>query len=251
MAPDSALPARMVSALHPTKVLVDPFGALTPVIDARRWVWPLLLLMLSGALGAAAFASRWDARPSTLRQLEEEDALAQTTELELSEKVQTAERVKLVVGVLKAVVVAPLAYLLLAVFLKITAWLFGKKALFARTFSAVATATLPISLYNLAYTLCALRQPSLADDAERTLVPSSLAALVPSARPPLLGLLLSIDFFNLWSVGLLALGFAAAAQLSRPRALALLAVLYAMYIGVFMIGLPAMSGGPGGHGGRP
>jgi hypothetical protein len=62
-----------------------------------------------------------------------------------------------------------------------------------------------------------------------------------------------VDFFNLWSVGLLGLGFSSATGMRRSRALLLAAVLYAMYVGVFMVGLPAMAaggGGPGMRGGR-
>jgi hypothetical protein len=233
----------MISLLQPTHVMVDPFEGITRVIDRRRWVWALLLLVLSGTLSAAAFATRWDARPATVAQLQEGDALAQTTEQQLEEKVVTAGRVRLVLGVLKAVVVVPLGVVLLAAFLKLVAWLFGKKALFSQVFSAAVTATLPLSLYRVIFALCALRQPVLGDDAERTLVPSNLGALANGLPPAVSQALAAVDFFNLWSMGLLGLGFAAAAQLRRGSALALILVLYAMYVGVFMIGLPALSGG--------
>ncbi len=239
----------MVSALAPTKVLVDPFGSVAPTIANRRWVWALLLFALSGALSAAVFASRWDARPATIAQLEQQEELEKTSEVQLEEQVVRAGRVKLTLGVLKAVVVGPLSLLLLAAFLKMVAWLFGKKAAFASTFSAVATATLPLTLYHLAFAASALRQPALGELAPRTLLPSNLAAAFPNVGPRAALALAGVDFFNLWSVGLLALGFASTAQLSRGRALALMLVLYAMYVGVFMIGLPALAGG--GNGGGP
>ena len=82
-----------------------------------------------------------------------------------------------------------------------------------------------------------------------TLVPSSLAVL--KSVPPKLKLAAgAVDFFNLWSVGLLGLGFSSATGMRRSRAVLLMVVLFAMYVGVFAIGLPAMGEGAGGGGGR-
>jgi len=53
----------------------------------------------------------------------------------------------------------------------------------------------------------------------------------------------SLDFFALWSAALLGLGFSAASGLSRPRGLLVGLALYALYAGVFLVGLPGMGGG--------
>ena len=55
----------------------------------------------------------------------------------------------------------------------------------------------------------------------------------------------AVDFFKLWTVGLLGLGFAAVTGMRRGWALLVVFVLYAMYVGVFMIGLPGMTAGGG------
>jgi hypothetical protein len=114
---------------------------------------------------------------------------------------------------------------------------------------AVASiAMLPIALYHLIFAVCATAQYSMTEAQVETLVPSSLAVL-QGLSPKLKTVLRAVDFFHLWSVGLLGLGFAAATGMRRGRALLLAVTLYVMYVGVFLIGLPAMSGGPGAKGG--
>ncbi|MGQ0504504.1 MAG: YIP1 family protein [Myxococcaceae bacterium] len=231
----------MVHVLEPTKVLFTPFDAVASFVERRRWVVPLLLFIFSAAFAAAAYGVRWNAAPTTLKALEKSGALTSTTEVDLAKAIVTAGRVRLVTGVLGAVFVSPTLLLLFAGVLKVTAWLLSAKAKFMAAFTAVTAATLPLSLRQLIFSLSALRQPSLPDGAEHTLVPSNLGALVSAASAPVMQVLRAVDFFSLWSVGLLALGFSAAAGLRRSRALVAVTVLYVLYIGVFMIGLPALA----------
>jgi hypothetical protein len=112
--------------------------------------------------------------------------------------------------------------------------------------SAAALAMLPIALYHLIFALCALAQHSLSETRVMDLVPSSLAAL-DGLSPKMAKVLRGVDFFNLWSVVLLGLGFSSATGMSRGRSVLLFVVLYILFVGVFFIGVPAMmAGGPGG-----
>jgi hypothetical protein len=153
-------------------------------------------------------------------------------------------------GIAKGVFVMPLLALVLAAALWVAGWLFETPAPFARLMAAAALALLPVALYHLIFALCALAQHSLSLARVPELVPSSLAVL-EGLSPKLKKALGAVDFFNLWSVGLLGLGFSSATGMRRGRALLLCFVLYAMYVGVFSLGLPElMAGGPGGPGGR-
>lgn len=112
-------------------------------------------------------------------------------------------------------------------------------------------ALLPIALYHLIFTVCVLAQHEMSPERVGELVPSSLAVL-DGLSPKLKRVLGAVDFFNLWTVLLLGLGFAAATGMRRGRALLLSGALYLMYSGIFMIGLPVLmqgGGGPGGGGG--
>lgn len=217
-------------------------------IAARRWVWPLLFLCLSVSLSGTAFALRWEAAPATIQRLQMSGEIGRYSESELADEIQTASRKALVGGIAKGVFAMPLTVLLLAAVLWFTAWLFGTPGAFGRMMAVAAIAMLPIALYHLIFAVCASAQFSMTEARMETLVPSSLAAL-DGLSPKALKALKAVDFFNLWSVGLLGLGFSSATGMRRGRALLLAAMLYAMYVGVFMIGLPAMAGGPGGPGG--
>jgi hypothetical protein len=217
-------------------------------IEARRWVWPLLFLCLSVSLSGMAFALRWEAAPATIQRLQMTGEIGRYSESELADEIQTASRKTLVGGIAKGVFVMPLMVLALAAVLWFTAWLFGTPAAFGKMMAVASIAMLPIALYHLIFAVCASAQFSMTEARVETLVPSSLAAL-DGLSPKVQKVLKGVDFFNLWSVGLLGLGFSAATGMRRGRALLLAAVLYVMYVGVFMVGLPAMAGGPGGRGG--
>jgi hypothetical protein len=221
-------------------------------IEARRWVWPLLFLCLSVSLSGTAFALRWEAAPATIQRLQMSGEIGRYSESELADEIQTSSRKALVGGIAKGVFVMPLMVLVLAAVLWFTAWLFGTPAAFGRMMAVASIAMLPIALYHLIFAVCASAQFSMTEARVETLVPSSLAVL-DGLSPKVQKVLKGVDFFNLWSVGLLGLGFSSATGMRRGRALLLAAVLYAMYVGVFMVGLPAMAaggGGPGMRGGR-
>jgi Yip1 domain len=217
-------------------------------IEARRWVWPLLFLCLSVSLSGTAFALRWEAAPATIQRLQMTGDMGRYSESELADEIQTDSRKALVGGIAKGVFVTPLKVLLLAAVLWFTAWLFGTPAAFGRMMTVASIAMLPIALYHLIFAFCAAAQYSMTEARVESLVPSSLAVL-DGLSPKVEKLLRAVDFFKLWSVGLLGLGFASATGMRRSRALLLAGVLYLMFVGVFLIGLPAMGGGPGGPGG--
>jgi hypothetical protein len=243
-------PLHMTSLAQPARVLFDPLDGMGAAIEARRWVWPLLFLCFSVSLAGTAFALRWDSAPATIQKLQMSGELARYSESELADEVQTASRKALVGGIAKGVFAMPLQVLLLAAVLWFASWLFGSTAPFGRMMAVAAIAMLPIALYHLIFAGCAAAQHTMTLERVGTLVPSSLAAL-DGLSPKLQRVLGGVDFFNLWSVGLLGLGLSSATGMSRGRALLLALVLYVMYVGVFMVGLPAMAGGPGGPGGPP
>ncbi|HSP80183.1 MAG TPA: YIP1 family protein [Myxococcaceae bacterium] len=232
----------MSSLVQPAYVLLDPLDATGAAVEARHWVWPLVLLCLCVSSSGIAFALRWDASASVVRELQSSGRLERLSESEISEELQTASRKALVGGVAKGVFVMPLLTLLLAAVLWVCGWLFETPAPFGKLMAAAAVAMLPIALYHLIFTVCALAQHALTLERVPELVPSSLAVL-DGLTPRLKRVLGAVDFFNLWSVGLLGLGFAAASGMRRGRALALSGALYLMSTGVFAVGLPGMGGG--------
>jgi hypothetical protein len=240
----------MSSLVQPARALLDPFDALGAAVEARRWVVPLLLLVLSVCASGTAFALRWNASSAVVQGLQMRGELGRMSESEIADEIQTSTRKALVGGIAKGVFVMPLLAVLLAVALWFCAWLFETPAAFGRLLSVVALALLPIALYHFIFALCALAQHELSLERVPELVPSSLAVL-EGLSPKLKRVLGAVDFFNLWTVGLLGLGFAAATGMRRTRALVLSGVLYLMYSGVFLVGAPLLMMKAGGGGGGP
>ncbi|MBZ4420824.1 YIP1 family protein [Myxococcus sp. RHSTA-1-4] len=233
----------MTSLVQPVRVFVDPLEGTRTAVEARRWVWPLLILALCVSASGTLYSLRWDAAPDVIRELQASGGLAGMSEADLTDNIQTATRKALVGGIAKGVFVMPLLALLLACVLWVVGWLFDQKAPFERLMSAAALALLPIALYHLIFTICAASQHSLTAARAAQLVPSHLGAVLSGLSPKMLRVASTVDFFNLWSACQLGLGFSAATGMGRGRAVGLTLVMYAMFAGVTMIGLPAMGGG--------
>jgi len=60
----------MSSLVQPTRVLLDPLEATGTAIEARRWFWPLLILVVCVSASGTAFSLRWDAGPAVVQQLQ-------------------------------------------------------------------------------------------------------------------------------------------------------------------------------------
>ncbi len=228
------------------QALLDPVAFVPKAVEGRRWALPLLLLCAAVSFSGLAFASRLDASAAVLKKMEASGELQKASERELNEEVQQAQRIALVAGAAKGVFVMPLVLLLVAVALKIAAWLAGKKLVFAEAFTVAAIAFLPIAVFHVLYGVVALKQPVVTASMAQDLLPSSLAGLVPPEAVKLGRALRQVDFFNVWSAVLLGLGFAKGTKLHPSRGLALGLVLYLMLSAV-LVGLPGLAppgGGP-------
>ncbi|MCY1047313.1 YIP1 family protein [Corallococcus sp. bb12-1] len=231
----------MTSLVQPARVFVDPLEGTRSAVEGRRWLWPLLILALCVTASGVAYALRWDATASVVGALPKDVGAPTVSESDIAEQIQTASRKALVGGIAKGLLVMPLAVLLLACILWVCAWLFSRPASFGQLMAAAAVALLPIALYHLIYAVCASFQYSLTDLRAARLVPSNLS-LLSGLTPKMERVLRGVDFFNLWSVGLLGVGFSTATGMRLGRSLLLALVLYAMYAGIFFIGLPAGGG---------
>lgn len=212
-------------------------------IGERKWVVPLIWLMVTGAAAGAAFADRLDAAKEVLAKMAQKGELAKASEREVTEEIEQTQRIALVLGVAKAVFGMPLAVLLIAVALKILAWLLSRKSEFGALFTAACVAMLPAALYYLLAAVVALRQDVIAPSQAGKLMTSSLEPFFSGSGPGEGRVLAAIDFFNLWSAGLLGLGFAASTKLSPWRGVLLGLLLYVLFAAAILVGLPGLMGG--------
>ncbi|HMK72277.1 MAG TPA: YIP1 family protein [Myxococcaceae bacterium] len=228
-------------ALLLTKVLTNPAEGIPAAVEVRKPLWPVVLLCLSTAFAGAAFAVRWDAAPSILRELEMSGQLKGMPEADLADKIQQAERLRLVSGIAGGLVLPALIVLGIAVALALLAWLLGKKGSFKAFFTAAAVGMLPIALSKFLYGLVALAQSSVSEDRAARLLPSSLA-FIHAQSPKVMRILSSIDFFHIWAALLIGVGFAAVVGMSRRKGLLVGACLFLAELCVFGIGLTGGGG---------
>jgi hypothetical protein len=171
-----------MSVLTPLSAVIDPLQRVALVVEQRSWGFPLFLSMILTALGSAAVASRLDMSKPVLSKLEQAGELTKASEREISEQVEQARRLAIVVGVAKGLFVVPLMVLGAACAAYLFLWLLGLKVAFAHAFTTMALAFVPLGISQGIYCVSALRQSVLTPKVAATLVPSSLGALMSGAR---------------------------------------------------------------------
>ncbi|MGV3622540.1 MAG: YIP1 family protein [Archangium sp.] len=232
----------------PLRALIDPVGAIPKAVAQRRWFIPLLLLALLTALAGGLIASRIDASRVVIPKMQMTGELMKASEREVSEAIQQAERVALVAGIAKGLLLMPFLVLVLAVVLKIAAWLTGRKALFLDLFTVAALTMLPVTVFHAIEVISALRLELITPAAAASLVPTSLAALVTDAGPKLSRVFTAIDVVNIWAALMMGVGFAAASKWSVWKGALFGLFLYVLFASAFMVGLPGLMPPPGAGG---
>jgi len=94
----------------------------------------------------------------------------------------------------------------------------------------------------------ALRQGVLTPAMAEALVPTALSAF-KAVEAPWSRVLGAADLVNLWSALVLGLGFASASRWSPGRGALFGVLLYVLFAGAFLIGLPGLMAGASGMGG--
>ncbi len=234
----------------PLRALLDPVGAIPRAVESRRWFVPLLLLCALTASAGAAIALRLDTARLVIPKLQMSGELMKASEREVNEAIEQAQRVALVGGIAKGLLLMPLLVLLLAVTLKVASWLIGRKALFADLFTVAALTMLPVAVFHGIELVSALRLELITPRVAETLVPTSLAAVMGMVSPALKRVYGAIDFINVWASLVMGVGFAAASKWSPWKGALFGLFLYVLFAAAFYVGLPGLMPAEG-MGGRP
>lgn len=216
------------------RTYLDPVSAVPAAVAQRRWVVPLLWVMLTGAVAGAAIADKLDTAKDVLPKMAEKGDLQKASEREIAEEIEQSQRIALVLGVARAVFGLPLAVLAIAVAVKLFAWLLGRKSEFGALVSVAAIALLPFGIHALLSAVVALKQDVIA--------PNQVGRLMVTSLQPLFKHGNVFDFFNLWSAALLGLGIAAATKVKPWRGLLDGLLLYALFAAAVLVGLPGLMG---------
>jgi len=216
------------------------------LVSSHRWGVALACVCLATFASGAVWAWRFNPLPAVLQEMKREGELARATEQEITEQATRRSRMQWVVAVADGAVGAPARALGLTLALALAAWLVGARLPLGAAWQVALVALLPVALGHVALALAMARSPGLSLAQRETLLPSHLGAWV-EASGARAAVLRSLDFFQLWGVGLMGLGLSAAGGLRRWKGLLLASVMFALYVGVFRVGLPGlferMSGG--------
>jgi hypothetical protein len=232
----------------PLRALLDPVGAIPRAVESRRWLVPLLLVALMTAAAGAVIALRLDASRLVIPKMQMSGELMKASEREVNEAIEQAQRVALVGGIAKGLMLMPLLVLLLSVVLKLTSWLIGRKALFADLFTVAAITMLPVAVFHGIEVLAALRLEVITPRVAESLVPTSLVYFMGKGAPAITRVYSAIDLINLWASLLMGLGFAAASKWSPWKGALFGLFLYVLFAAAFFVGLPGLAP-PEGMGG--
>jgi Yip1 domain len=179
-----------------------------------------LIAFVAAMLSAFAQASKVDLRSPTLAKLDADGKLATMSDKQVSDEVQSAERLQQVMKVAWGVLEAPVFLLGTSLAAVALIWFLKGKIKGGAVFPVAAAALLPNAIGDLLDAGTAMARTSL--DAVATLAPRTLSLVMAALGHPLTDSALklgnALDFFSLWGAALLAYGVAEAGGIPRRRA---------------------------------
>ena len=222
--------------LHPTTEL--------PMAAERRLFWaPLLIATAAALLFSIVAVPRIDVDGAASEAIDRDPGAAQMTPHERETKIEQARKVTALSFYAGSAFGTGLTALLAALGLWTGFRVAGGRPAFAPTFTVTAWSLLPGALAALLAIPAVLVRGTVPVEQLPTLLPSSLAVLLPpGANPQLAALLGAVDLFSLWALWMVAAGMAGVARFTLRRSIVTVFVLWASYVAVFRVALIALQG---------
>jgi hypothetical protein len=213
-------------------VLVAPGRTFLSIAARPTWVAPLLLLMLLGSSVGYLVAQRMDFEDMVRQRMVQQNQELSAEQIDRG--VQIAKKFGPVGALVTGIAVLPIAYLLLALVFWTFFRLFGSELSFPASLSVTLHSLMPNAVSALLTVPLIFRLATInAKDAQRGLLLSSLAAFAPeSSGPAVKALLGSIDFFSLWVLILLSLGYRTVARVSTSAATGTVVAFWLLWVAV-------------------
>ena len=233
----------MTSAQALYDTLVHPARAMPQVAESGRLLPALVAATAAAVLLAAVAVPRLDFARAAADAFDRRPDVAQMTPHQREEAIATARKVGAVAGYAGALFGPSLMALGAAVALWLGFKIAGGQPAFRATFAVASFAQLPGAVQQLLTLPAVLRADALDPTLLPRILPSSAGAVLPAgATGPGASLLFALDLFGLWTVALMALGMARAAQVSPRRAVATAALLWLAWVALFKVALPGLGG---------
>jgi hypothetical protein len=231
------------------RTLTAPSVGLAGAVERRRSLSALLLSTLAALAFAAVAVPRVDYERAAAAQIDRGPKAAELTPHDREAALATARKVGEIAGWAGAALGPALAAVGAAVSLFLGFRVAGTRPPFRETFAVAAHGLLPVWLGSLLAIPAVLAHAPVRAEELGRLLPSSAAAFLPPRAPaPLAGALGAVDLFALWALVLVATGMARASGATRRRAAIVTIVLYAAWIAIAKVALPALAAGGGPRG---
>lgn len=210
-------------------VLFAPRRTFESIAQRPTWIWPaIVLLVVSTIVGQLAWKK---IDPSTM--FKEQVASGQMSQEQADRGTEMMERNGSKFALL-GIAVAPVAWLLIAAVFLVVLRLAGGEIGFKQSFATLLHSFMPqvISALLAIPVLLARTETLSMEEMQGGLLASNAAAFAPEeSSRALVSLLSSLDVFVIWTLVLMAIGYAATARVSRRTAAVVTFVLWAVYVG--------------------
>jgi hypothetical protein len=211
-------------------VLVSPGKTFRSIAERPTW-WAVLLVLALAGTGVGFLTTKKMDFEAMARQRATQQNQPLNQE-QLDKGVQFAKTFAPVWALVAGLILGPGIYMLLAVLFWTFFRLLGSEMSYPQSLSVTVHAYVPtLVLSLLAVPVLLSRQTISPDDAKKGILLSNLAFLAPEGSSAAVQSLLgSIDFFSLWVVVLLALGYRIVAKVSGTAATATVVALWLLYV---------------------
>lgn len=227
-------------------VLVSPVKTFRSIAERPTWGVALaVILVISTVIGVLANQriDPDDMRKMVQQQMEKRQGAGQVTPEQVDQGVEMGRKISSVTIWLIPVFVAAIYLILAALFLAAFRFFGGSEIPFRTSLATTVHAYIPgLVAALLALPLLLSRPHITVKQAQGNLLASNLGAFAPEsmgAAPR--ALLTSLDFFSIWTLCLLIIGYRLTARVSTTSAATVVLVLWAIYVAA-RVGMAALFG---------
>lgn len=223
-------------------VLVSPASTFRAIAAKPSWIVPLLLLVGIGLAGSFLLTDKMDWGEITRESIAASGREVPEDQLEVIVDFQEKAGPIFLIG--GSVVLQPIIFLLLALVFLVTFKVLGGELNFVRSFSVILHGLMPRAVMGLLSIPVILGRSEFGyeDLRDNSVLTSNLSSFAPDdAGPALIGLLSSVDVFSIWALGLLIVGFATVAKVSKASAATGVLGLWIVYV-LGKVGLASLGG---------
>jgi len=213
-------------------VLVAPDKTYRSIAERPTWVVPLLLLVILGVSVGLVMQQRVDQGELVKYQMDKMGVELSQKQMEKIESDAASPGFRQWAGWILGPLLAAAFYFVLAAVFLMALRLAGSDIEYMSSLAVIVHGLLPIAVASLLNIPLVLSRSEISPEEVMSggLLASNLRPLAPEGSPVVASLLGSLDFFAIWAVVLLILGFRTVGRVSTRTAAAIVLVLWGLLV---------------------